>query len=312
MNRTQGTNGRQRSEMAIMFTDRRLVFVTTFLAFVALAAIPGKVLYCHWMAVSALDDHLGWDLSTDLEIHRPPFDKWVNQPWYNELFGTARSARVIWGECSAQEMNLLRNLRGLKELDLGGIWTDEAWCLLPRQLQVLELRVTLNDAVLQALSQQHRLEHLVIGSPAAANRALLLALSKLPQLRSMLFYEPLSPSTLDALLTQHPALENLHLEIESGDEIERLSRHPSLKWLSLSLDEQNYERLKSLEGLVTLKELWIIRKVALDLENRGLDQQIEERFALVRPDMKVSFHYPYRYAGAGVPLPRPDGMYAFR
>ncbi len=294
-----------------MITYRRLVLVTAFLLLIAAAAIPGKVLHCHWMAVSAFESQ-GWDLAADLKVEAPPFNKWVNQEWYSKLFGTVPSAHLIWGDCTAQEMLHLRNLRGLKELVLGGKWTDEAWCLLPRQLQVLELRVTLNDAVLQEISKHHQLEHLVIASDGGANGALPAALSKLQRLRSLLFYEPLSPSTLDALLTQHPTLENFHLEISSDDEFERISRHPNLKWLSLTLDPHDHARLKALEGLSTLKELWIIRVVPFELENPKMDSQIQANFALTRPDLKVSFHYPGRYAGAGVPPPRPDGMYDFR
>lgn len=276
-----------------MFTYRRLVYTTTLIVVVAAAAIPCKALYCHWAAVSAFEGQT-YDGTVILRNQEPPFGKWLSQKWYSKLFGTVGAAQFSDVNCTAQDMSHLRNLRGLTELDLmpDDEVTDDAWRLLPKQLTILKVH-SLNDAGLQQIANLDRLEHLLAYSHGGADDRLLSALAKMTRLRSLLISEPLSPSALDTLLTHHPSLENLLLASPEASGIARVSQHPHLKWLSVTMKPPDYDRLKVLERLSTLKELCINRPIEqYDLEHYEMDQEVLAKFALSRPDLEVSFYPP--------------------
>ncbi len=283
-----------------MFTHRRLVFLTALLVVAAVVAIPGRTLYCHWAAVSAFEDRVFYG-TVEFKFHEPPYGKWVNQPWYSQLFGTVSSAQFFAESCTAEDMSHLRNLRGLSHLGLAptGVVTDDAWRLLPQQLTHLSVRSNSSAAAWNAIAKLGRLEHLQLYSRGGVDSGFVQAGAKMQRLRSLLIFDSLSPATLETLLTQHPTLENLHLEWSGKDGFDHISRHPNLKWLSVTVGLPDYERLKLLEGLTSLKELYINRSP----EYSARDKQILAKFALARPDLKVSFHPPDGRREYYFPLP---------
>ena len=283
-----------------MFTYRRLVMVTALLVFAAVVAIPGRVLYCHWTAVAAFEERAFYG-TVELRFHEPPFGKSVKQPWYSQLCGTVSSAGYFDKSCTAEDMRQLRNLRGLTHLGLAptGAVTDEAWQHLPQQLTHLSVQRNLNDAAWQAIARLGRLEHLQLYSSGDVARGFVPAMANLPRLRSLIIYDSLPVATLATLLTQHDMLENLHLEWLGKEGFEQVRRHPNLKWLSVRVGLPDYERLKLLEGLNTLQELHINRPP----EYSDWDKQILAKFALTRPDLKVSFHPPDGTLEYLLPLP---------
>lgn len=283
-----------------MITYRRLVCVTVTLVVVVAAAIPGKVLYCHWAAVSAFEGRAD-DGTVILGEEEPAFGKWVNRRWYSKLFGTVSYVQMNDENCTAQDISHLRNLRGLKELELPDV-TDGAWRLLPNQLTKLDVGARLNNVALQEIAKLDQLEHLSAWIPLGDDRRVASALAGHQRLRTLVLSGPVSPSTLKSLLTQHPRLENLGLAWSEAIELERISRQPNLKWLWVNMQRPDYQRLKALERLTTLKVLCINRPEDLD----DVDSEILAKFAASRPDLEVSFYPPTGpMCGAVLPAPLP-------
>lgn len=283
-----------------MRSYRVLIWTTVVIVSSAAIGFPAVVLHRHHAAVAALEHRDSITLTT---LARPESEYRLVRE-YDSLVSTVERAD-FQETVQPADMRHLQNLRGLTGVSFQNV-TESAWAFLPRQLESLEFTLHTDQPNSAAWEQIVRLKHLkelsLEGGGHSADQHLSKILTLLPSLKAVRLQNlPLSPATLQAILTHKPDLESLEISNweEGGTaggltdaEIELISHHHGIKELEVDgnkrLTNASFDHLAK---MTSLKLLYITPPPddsPATLAQRKLKPEGLEKLRILRPDLEIN------------------------
>ncbi len=283
-----------------MRSYRVLIWTTVVIVSSAAIGFPAAVLHRHHAAVAALEHRDSITLSA---LARPESEYRLVRE-YDSLVSTVERAD-FQETVQPADMRHLQNLRGLTAVSFQNV-SDSAWAFLPRQLESLQFTLHSDQPNAAAWEQIARLKHLeelsIEGGGLSADQQLPQVLSSLPSLKAVRLQNlPLSPATLQAILTQKPHLETLEISNWEEDgtaggltdaEIELISHHHGIKELNVEgnkrLTDASFDYLAKMTSLKLLNITPLADDSPATLAQRKLKPEGLEKLRILRPDLEIN------------------------